>query len=177
MDVDVLQLIICYNQALVHHARNECSLALQLYNFITGTIGTTLAAGFDACSAETVTILSRLAMRAHNNMGHIEYAERSEEQAMVQFETALGYARKVPDNSAPNQLEIATILSNWCRVQWMLGRVDETVYQALEEILRIRFNFLGWDHVDVASAHFNLGMAEYSRSCTEKALAHFMQYL
>jgi tetratricopeptide (TPR) repeat protein len=177
MDVDVLQLIICYNQALVHHARQDYSLALQLYNFITGTIGTTLAAGFEACTSQTTTTLSRLAMRAHNNMGHIEYADRSEEQAMVQFETALGYARKVQDTSAFNQLEIATVLSNWCRVQWMLGRVDETVYQALEEILRIRFNFLGWDHIDVASAHFNLGMAEYSRSCNDKALAHFMQYL
>eukprot|EP00539_Tryblionella_compressa_P014382 CAMPEP_0178828524 /NCGR_PEP_ID=MMETSP0746-20121128/7878_1 /TAXON_ID=913974 /ORGANISM="Nitzschia punctata, Strain CCMP561" /LENGTH=783 /DNA_ID=CAMNT_0020490515 /DNA_START=44 /DNA_END=2395 /DNA_ORIENTATION=+ len=177
MDVDVLQLIICYNQALVHHARKECSLALQLYNFITGTIGTTLSSGSAALTANNLVTLSRLAMRAHNNMGQIDYAERSEEQAMVQFETALGYARKVPDTSASNQLEIATILSNWCRVQWMLGRVDDTVYQALEEILRIRSNFLGWDHVDVASAHFNLGMAEYSRSCNDKALGYFMQYL
>jgi tetratricopeptide (TPR) repeat protein len=190
MDVDVLQLIICYNQALVHHARKEYSLALQLYNFVTGTIGTTLSnnnsdnlinhsnnGGGVTSFATTLITLSLLAMRAHNNMGQIDYAERSEEQAMVQFETALGYARRVPDTSASNQLEIATILSNWCRVQWMLGRVDATVYQALEEILRIRFNHLGWNNVDVAAAHFNLGMAEYSRNCNEKALAHFMQYL
>jgi tetratricopeptide (TPR) repeat protein len=178
MDMDVLQLIICYNKALVHHARKECSQAFQLYTFITGTISTILSVSHNSSfSPQTAVILARLAMRAHNNMGQLDYAERSEEQAMGQFETALGYARKVPDISASNQLEIATILSNWCRVQWMLGRVDDTVYHALEEILRIRFNYLGWNHVDVASAHFNLGMAEYSRNRNEKALAHFMQYL
>ncbi|KAG7342847.1 tetratricopeptide repeat protein [Nitzschia inconspicua] len=177
-DVDVLQLIICYNQGLVHHAKKECSQAFQLYQFITGTIRAILSVSRNSSfSPQTMVTLARLAMRAHNNMGQLEYAERSEEQARVQFETALGYARNVPDNTASNQLEIATVLSNWCRVQWMLGRVDETVYHALEEILRIRFNFLGWDDIDVASAHFNLGMAEYSRSCNEKALAHFMQYL
>jgi tetratricopeptide (TPR) repeat protein len=177
-DDDVLQLIICYNQALVNHAKKQCSQALQLYKFITDAIGTILSVSHNSSfSPKTMVTLARLAMRAHNNMGQLEYAERSEELATVQFETALGYARQVYDTSAPNQLEIAIILSNWCRVQWMLGRVDDTVYHALEEILRIRFSILGWNHVDVASAHFNLGMAEYSRSRNGKALGHFMQYL
>lgn len=185
LDVDVLQLIICYNQALVHHAKTECSLALPLYNFITATIGKTLAnpsTTRSVLSNCSISMLALLAMRSHNNTGQIEYAERSEDRALVQFETALAYARQVQiasiaTSASAHQLEIATILSNWCRGQWMLGRVDDTVYQSLEEILRIRFTLLGWDHSDVASAHFNLGMAEYSRQANEKALAHLMQYL
>jgi tetratricopeptide (TPR) repeat protein len=178
VDIDVLRLIICYNQALVNHAKKQCPHAWQLYKFVTDTIGTIFSVSHNSTfSPQTMVTLARLAMRAHNNMGQLDYAERSEELANVQFETALGYARKVHDDSAPNQLEIATILSNWCRVQWMLGRVDDTVYHALEEILRIRFSLLGWNHIDVASAHFNSGMAEYSRNRNEKALGHFMQYL
>lgn len=185
MNVDVLQLIICYNQALVRHAKMEYSLALQLYNFITGTIRITFAATSTSHRLHpnsTLSTLALLAMRSHNNMGQIEYAERSEENALGQFQTALSYARQVQQDStmvsaSSHQLEIATILSNWCRAQWMLGRADDTVYQALEEILRIRFSILGWDHADVASAHFNLGMAEYSRQANEKALTHLMQYL
>jgi tetratricopeptide (TPR) repeat protein len=190
MNVDVLQLIICYNQALVHHAVGETALALQLYNFITGTVMSNgvLEDGWRRPNSHirttTTTItdtvrstLARLAMRAHNNMGQLDYAERSEEVSLRNFETALSYAKAVPDMSTLHQLEIATVLSNWCRVQWMIGRVDDTVYQALEEVLRIRYTFLGWDHLDVASAHFNLGMAEYSRDCHDKALSHLMKYL
>jgi tetratricopeptide (TPR) repeat protein len=185
MNVDVLQLIIFYNQALVRHAKREYSLAQQLYSFITGTIRITFAATSTSHSLRpnsTFSTLALLAMRSHNNMGQIEYAERLEENALGQFEAALSYARQVQQDSSmvsasSHQLEVATILSNWCRGQWMLGRADDTVYQALEEILRIRFSILGCDHVDVASAHFNLGMAEYSRQANEQALAHLMQYL
>eukprot|EP00529_Nitzschia_sp_RCC80_P003713 CAMPEP_0113502258 /NCGR_PEP_ID=MMETSP0014_2-20120614/33440_1 /TAXON_ID=2857 /ORGANISM="Nitzschia sp." /LENGTH=1051 /DNA_ID=CAMNT_0000396997 /DNA_START=225 /DNA_END=3380 /DNA_ORIENTATION=- /assembly_acc=CAM_ASM_000159 len=188
MNVDVLQLIICYNQALVHHAEGETALALQLYNFIAGTVmangvlddrkSPSTSRRHQHQDRDTVTsTLARLAMRAHNNMGQLDYAERSEEVSLQNFETALTYAKTVPDISALHQLEIATVLSNWCRVQWMVGRVDHTVYQALEEVLRIRYTFLGWDHIDVASAHFNLGMAEYSRNHHDKALSHLTQYL
>jgi tetratricopeptide (TPR) repeat protein len=183
MNIDVLQLIICYNQALVRHAKSEYSLALQLYNYVTGTVRIAFAAASHSLHPNpALSTMALLAMRSHNNLGQIEYAERSEEIALWQFETALSYARQVQQDSnmvsaSSHQLEIATILSNWCRGQWMLGRADDTVYQTLEEVLRIRFSFLGWDHVDVASSHFNLGMAEYSRQANEKALAHLMQYL
>lgn len=178
MDVDVLQLIICYNQALVHHAKGETALARQLYNFITGTIAATSVLMTSTTNHEVVaSTLSRLAMRAHNNIGQLDYANQSEDVSLGRFEMALSYAKKVPDASALHQLEIATVLSNWCRVQWMLGHVDETVHQALEEVLRIRVTFLTWEHVDVASAHFNMGMAEYSRRAHDKALSHLMRYL
>ena len=87
------------------------------------------------------------------------------------------FARRTNDTSDRHCLDFAAILSNWCRVQWMMGDVNDDVYDALEEVLRLRFSVLGWDHVDVASAHFNLGMAEYSRQCNDKAMSHLMQYL
>jgi tetratricopeptide (TPR) repeat protein len=170
-DFDMLQLIICYNKALVHHARNEFALALQLYNVITGTTTAALA------NNSPSTQLFQIAMRAYNNMGQISYSERAEEAALLQFETALIFARRSNDSSDNHSLDCATVLSNCCRVQWMMGDVSSDVYEALEEVLRVRFSVLGWDHVDVASAHFNLGMAEYSRQCTDKAMSHLMQYL
>eukprot|EP00339_Tiarina_fusa_P013184 CAMPEP_0117022820 /NCGR_PEP_ID=MMETSP0472-20121206/17104_1 /TAXON_ID=693140 ORGANISM="Tiarina fusus, Strain LIS" /NCGR_SAMPLE_ID=MMETSP0472 /ASSEMBLY_ACC=CAM_ASM_000603 /LENGTH=706 /DNA_ID=CAMNT_0004728779 /DNA_START=59 /DNA_END=2179 /DNA_ORIENTATION=- len=170
-DIDVLQLIICYNKALVHHAKKEYSLAMQVYIFIAGSLSTAPANNISAVD------VFHIAMRVFNNMGQIKYAERSEEASIVQFESAVLFAKRIEDNSDQHLLNYATVLSNWCRVQWMMGDLDTTVYDALEEVLRVRFTVLGWDHVDVASAHYNLGMAEYSRECNDKAMSHLMQYL
>jgi len=201
LDVNVLQLMIAYNQAQVYQANNNYSLASQLYKFIAGTIGSYLSSG-----KFTDATLTHLAMRAHNNMGQIEYNERSEESAHTEFENALAYARHHYNNAprqagdadhhlpssttrttsieinslttpAEHQLEIATVLSNWCRTRWMMGRVDENVYAALEDILQIRSTHLGKDHPDVAVAHFNLGRAEYSRHSNQKALKDLLQYM
>jgi len=193
LGIDVLQLMIAYNQALVYQAKKNYSLASQLYKFITGTIGTYLSTG----NADAT--LMHLAMRAHNNMGQIEYNEWSEEYDHTEFENALAYARHHYNNSqvaganlpsattsiqinslttpADHQLEIATVLSNWCRTRWMIGHVDENVYAALEDILQIRSTNLGANHPDVAVAHFNLGRAEYSRHSNGKALKHLLQYM
>ena len=43
--------------------------------------------------------------------------------------------------------------------------------------MRIRFDILGWENVDTASAHYNLGVAEYARGTTEQAVSHLDQYL
>lgn len=169
--VDVLQLVICYNKALVHHSMDDYAAALQIYNVIIGTINTALVN--NSPSLEKFHI----AMRVYNNMGQILYTEQEEEAALVHFETALMFARRIQDTSSEHMLEYANILSNWCRVQWMIGSLTHDVFSALEEVLRIRFSVLGWDHVDVASAHYNLGMAEYSRHHNDKALNHLMQYL
>mmetsp|Transcript_23053 Transcript_23053/g.46878 ORF Transcript_23053/g.46878 Transcript_23053/m.46878 type:complete len:808 (+) Transcript_23053:139-2562(+) len=196
LDIDVLHLIIAYNQALVHHASMNYSIASQLYKFITGTIRSYLSVGTSDAT------LTHLAMRAHNNLGMIEYRERSKEHAVAEFENALAYARHhcsmsvqadvaAPDISSPtstvqinpattpayHQLEIANILSNWCRTRWMMGHVDQTVYDALIDVLQIRMTNLGAEHPDVAFAHFNLGRAEYTRRSNEKALQHLLQYI
>ncbi len=169
--LDVLQLAVFYNKALIHHVNNELAAAVQIYNVIIGTVTTAIAN--NSPSVEKLHI----AMRANNNLGQIRYSEEDEEAAMLHFETAVLYARHIQDSSSEHLLDYVTILSNWCRVQWMMGRVTDDVCAALEEVLRVRFSVLGWDHVDVASAHYNLGMAEYYRRHNEKALFHLMQYL
>lgn len=190
LDIDVLQLMIAYNQALVYHANENYPLASQLYKFITGTIGTYMSSG------SVDSTLMHLAMRSHNNLGHIEYTERSEEYAQTEFESALLYVRNHFNNSpsartpttaciqintattpAEHQLEIATVLSNWCRTRWMMGHIDQTLYNALTDILQIRSANLRADHPDIAVAHFNIGRLEYSRHSNENALKHFLQYM
>lgn len=190
LDIDVLQLMIAYNQALVYHASDNYPLASQLYKFITGTIGTYISSG------NVDSSLMHLAMRAHNNLGQIEYTERSEEYAQSEFENALVYVRNHYNNApsvkstptasiqintattpADHQLEIATVLSNWCRTRWMMGHVDQTLYDALNDILQIRRANLRADHPDIAVAHFNIGRLEYSRHSNENALKHFLQYM
>jgi len=196
LDIDVLQLMIAYNQAVVYQASKNYALASQLYKFITGTIGTYMSSGHADAT------LTHLAMRAHNNLGQIEYTERSEEHAQSEFENALSYVQhhyslSRVGGSAPSeilqpattsiqinpvttppdhQLEIATVLSNWCRTRWMMGSVDETVYDALNAVLQIRSSNLRTDHPDIAVTHFNLGRVEYSRHSNDKALKHLLQY-
>ena len=58
-----------------------------------------------------------------------------------------------------------------------MGRIDQTVYDALSDILQIRLMNLEVDHPDIAVAHFNLGRLEYSRHSNDKALKHLLQYL
>jgi len=197
LDVDVLQLLIAYNQALVYQASNNHSLASQLYKFITGTIATYMASG----NADAT--LTHLAMRAHNNLGQILYTVESQECALAEYENALKYAghhynisrvagstssdisssltasiQVNPLTTSPgHQLEIATVLSNWCRTRWMMAVIDQNVYDALNDILQIRLTNLRADHPDIAAAHFNIGRLEYSRDCNEKALKHLLQYI
>lgn len=197
LDVDVLQLLIAYNQALVYQASNNHPLASQLYKFITGTIATYMASG----NADAT--LTHLAMRAHNNLGQILYTVESQECALAEYENALKYAghhynisrvagstssdisssltasiQVNPLTTSPgHQLEIATVLSNWCRTRWMMAVIDQNVYDALNDILQIRLTNLRADHPDIAAAHFNIGRLEYSRDCNEKALKHLLQYI
>jgi len=198
LDIDVLQLMIAYNQALVYHASKNYPLASQLYKFITGTIATYMASG----NADAT--LMHLAMRAHNNLGEIVYTERSEEYAQTEFEKALAYARyhynisRVGGSACPSvvlqsgsasiqinlvttppdhQLEIATVLSNWCRARWVMGHVDQTLCDAMNDVLQIRTTNLRADHPDIAVTHFNIGRLEYSRASNDKALKHLLQYM
>jgi tetratricopeptide (TPR) repeat protein len=197
LDIDVLQLMIAYNQALVYHASKNYPLASQLYKFITGTIGMYITSG----NADAT--LRHLAMRAHNNLGEIVYTERSEEYAQSEFEKALAYARHhynvsrvggsttsivLQSGSASiqinlvttppdHQLEIATVLSNWCRARWVMGHVDQNLCRAMNDVLQIRTTNLRADHPDIAVAHFNIGRLEYSRHSNGKALKHLLQYM
>lgn len=168
---NILQLVICYNQALVYHTNNNYAMAMQLYSVIIRAVNNMTPE--QATSTENLY----LALRVFNNMGHISYMENSEEIAHAQFEQAIVFAKLVQESSNDHMLAYATVLSNWCRVQWMFGFVSQNVFSALEEVLQIRLSVLGSNHVDVASAHYNLGMAKYSRQAGEAALHHFVYYL
>jgi tetratricopeptide (TPR) repeat protein len=122
-----------------------------------------------------------------------------------------------PCSFAFHQLERATILSNWCCVDWMKGNgaatattvgtattgnqnggggasgttssnsssnlaaatamMDETLYQNLSEVLRIRSALLPRHHVDGATAHYHLSVVEYMRGNNSSAMHHLMEYL
>ena len=154
-----------YNKALVHHARNEFNEAMRLYDQIART----------PITRSTSLEFSELKMRAHNNIGQILYLEGiSEALALDNFSVALQISRTLP---SIHSLDCATVLSNWCRVQFMSGDVNQAVYDGLHEVLRIRLAVLPFDHSDVASAYFNLGVTEYAQSEGQKAVGHLMKYL
>jgi len=195
LDADVLRLIIAYNKALVYQASGNYCLASNIYKVITDTIRTFISSG------NVDATLMHLAMRSHNNKGQIEYAKQSLKAAQAEFENALSYARQHYDNSRrvtspiirpsttstihinsvttppDHQLEIASVLSNWCRTRWMLGGLDETVHTALEDVLEIRSANLCMGHVDIATAHFNFGKALLLRHSSDRALEHFLCYM
>jgi len=168
---DILQFVICYNQALMHHEKEEYASAMQLYSVVAGAVNMSPTDNLPATEKQAI------AVKAYNNMGYIVYTEHSAENSLSLFEGAIFLARSLQDLSSDHRLAYATTLSNWCRVQWMTGKLSQGFYSALEEVLSIRFSILGWDHVDVASAHYNLGMAEYCRQDKDAALHHFEQYL
>lgn len=168
---EVLHLMICYNKALVHHARAHFLPALQLYNVIIQSI--TAALANNSLSADMCLI----AMRVYNNLGQISFIESSEDAALLHFETSVFFARRTDLSSKEELLACADILSNWCRAQWMFGDLNDSVFSSLEEVLRIRSSTLNWDDLDVAGAHFNLALAEYSRGSSEKSRSHFLNYL
>ena len=172
---------ILYNEALTFHSRLDYVTATRLYK--------TIAQIFSACHGHNAQAQDKLAnlhpnlvhlgMLVHNNMGQISYLNRAEGLALSHFESALVFAKHIAANDAPKELQLdtATVLSNWCRARWMSGDVNEHVYSALCEVLRIRVSALERTHIDVASAHYNLGVAEYARRCNDNAVSHLMRYL
>jgi len=156
---------IVYNRALIHQARNELVEATRLFEHITR-----------APTNPSLSIdLAVIKMRSHNNLGHIFYTTgTSFYTALEQFTLALRIAHTLTGSYT---LDLATILSNWCRVHFMKGDVDHTVYEGLYEVLRLRSSVLPWDHTDIASAHYNLGVMEYSHNDGQKAVGHLMKYL
>jgi tetratricopeptide (TPR) repeat protein len=157
-----LETSVVYNKALIHHACNEFVEAMRLYEQI-------------ARSTDISEDAMVLKMRSHNNLGQIFYtAGISEVKALDHFSVALQIAKTLQNQ---HSLDIASVLSNWCRVQWMSGDVSQMVYEGLHDILRLRTAVLGWDHPDVASAHYNLGVTEYAHNDGAKAVGHLMKYL
>lgn len=171
-DADFLQLVICYNKALIYHARKEISIASNFYELILWRINQAVKP-----NTPLPNEWIHLAMCVYNNLGHISYCQQVECMALLQFEASISFGKRIGNASYAFSLDYAAVLSNWCRSKYMDADVCYAVFAALEEVLRIRVSLLKWDHPDVASAHFNLGMAEYLRKNNPKAMSHLMQYL
>lgn len=161
-----LETTVVYNKAVIHHTRTEYLEAIRLYEQVIQAT---------PIAAISVVDVAALKMRAHNNLGQILYvAGICEAKALEHFSLALQIAKTL---GTQHSLDQATVLSNWCRVHWMSGDVSQMVYEGLHEILRLRTAVLGWDHPDVASAHYNLGVTEYAHNDGNKAVGHLMKYL
>ena len=166
------EVFLLYNEALIAHSRLDYVTATRLYKTIAQCC-------IQDNHANLHPRLAHLGMLVNNNLGQISYLDGSETVALSQFESALVFAKQVAGKESPKELQLdtATVLSNWCRVRWMSGDLNEHVYSALREVLRIRASLLDRTHIDVASSHYNLGVAEYARRSSDNAVKHLMRYL
>jgi tetratricopeptide (TPR) repeat protein len=172
-DVPLLEAIVLFNKGLLFHKLGNFSQAKKMFEIAAYTVQTML--GFSWGSPSTTFLL--LAMRAHNNLGLLSYLERKEGVSVASFEAAAQFGKHLSVISNSYKLEYTVALSNWCRVNWMRGAISDNLYLPLEEILCIRTQTLSWDHVDVAAAHYNVAVAEYSRQNSRKSITHLKQYL
>jgi len=176
MDMTLLQLVICYNKAIIYHATKDLMTASNFYELILSRVNLKFSSPGGNLPHEWL----HLAMCVYNNLGQISYERRVECMAMSHFETALQLGRTILASDSANasyNLDFSDVLSNWCRSKYMDADVCIEVYGALEEVLSIRTALLSWDHVDVASSHFNLGVAEYLRKNNSKSMSHLLYYL
>lgn len=176
-----LEAALCFNRALIFHDNLDFSEAKRLYETTLHTLQTLLLITPDGKTPASSIIPSRalleMGTRAHNNVGHICYLAGDEDVARCHFEASLMCAKQLADSSREDRLAYATVLSNWCRVSWMRGDVGDNLYNGLREVLRIRSSLLRFNHVDVAAAHYNIGVAEYARRRNQHAISHLMHYL
>jgi tetratricopeptide (TPR) repeat protein len=172
-DGPLLEAIILFNKGLLYHKMGNFLLARKLFETSAFTTQTML--GFTLGTPSTTFL--RLAMCAHNNLGLLSYLECKEGVAAASFEAAAQFGKHLVSTCDKYKLEYANAVSNWCRVNWMRGDVGESLHFPLEEILRIRSEALTWDHIDVAAAHYNVAVAEYSRQNSKKAVIHINHYL
>ena len=167
----ILEAIIFFNKGLLYHKMGNLLLARKMFE--TSAFAVQSVLGFTLAS----TTFLRLAMCAHNNLGVLSYIECKEGVAAASFEAAAQFGKHLMSTADTFKLDYATAISNWCRVNWMRGDIGLNLYFPLEEILRIRSESLTWDHIDVAAAHYNVAVAEYSRQNNQKAIIHIKQYL
>lgn len=176
VDSSLLQLVISYYKAIIYHATQEVATASDIYQWILSMVNLKFNPAGPCIPPEWL----HLAMCVCNNLGQIYYTQRCGCMSISHFERAVQLGRAIigPSEIFNYNLDFVDVLSNWCRSKYTNGVVYGTdTCIELEEILRIRTALLSWDHVDVASAHFNLGVAEYLRNNDDKATSHLRHYL
>lgn len=169
----MIEASILFSKASVSHRICRYSDAKNAYSSVRSWVQGMLSSPI----GPQTEVLMELGMRTENNIGSINYIEGDEETALANFQSALLFAKSLSALSTAYDLELADALSNVCRVSWMLGNINQAFFDNLNEVLRIRSNLLSWDNADVAAAHYNLAMAEYSRQCNTSALRHVLKYL
>ena len=180
--------IMMYNRALHYHLSSDFTEGMKLYETLALSVANALQQQEERnndCSNTNSLVyekLLELMMRVNNNMACIAYTLRLEDVALRNFESALLFANRYfslqeTHQNKDLQLDYAALLSNWCRVHWMTGDITEDVHQGLQDVLRIRSSILGWNHMDTAAAHFNLGVSEYARNKPDAAMDHLFSYL
>jgi tetratricopeptide (TPR) repeat protein len=174
--LDFVEAVTTFNDGLEHHQRQEIEESRVVYECILYyTYG--LLQSFNPEEVPSSTLLT-LGMQAHNNLGTISYANDLCEDALGNFDAALIFARQLLQRDKHQQLAIASVVSNWCRVHWVQGDIDtDSLFQCMEDVLRLRADNLPWYHVDVAASHFNLGTAYHAIGRHDKAMSHLKQYL
>lgn len=170
-DQILLESILLCNIALVYHSKANFVSARQLYSIVINSVHN-ISKTLPPCAASL-----EMGMRAHNNLGHILYLAGEVAAALAQFQLALLHAQQLASQSRHHRLEYAAILSNCCRCQWSMGELSLQLTTSLREVLRIRTVLLKPNDLEVASAHYNLAVAEYSRNDWQSAEVHFKQYL
>lgn len=166
-----LETCLLFNKALIYHENHQLEIARQLYQNVLHVLK-----DFLNLSGSSPQLID-MGTRAHNNLGCIFYLDGEEELSRAHFEASLICLRQITTSTREHRLQYATVLSNCCRVAWMEDVVTDNLYSSLKEVLSIRSLDLPWDHVDVAAAHFNLGVAEYARHKAVQAVSHLTHYL
>jgi tetratricopeptide (TPR) repeat protein len=166
-----------FNNALDHHSSSNAAAAMKRYRTCVNNVINVLKEKRSRCRA-----ILEIGMRAHNNIGQIAYVNGNYKAAAAHFQASLLFSKQLlgkicTSENHRNQLEHATILSNQCRVLWRRGEVSATLYSGLQDVLRVRSSVLPWNHLDVAAAHYNLGVCEFAKMNNQKAVEHLMQYL
>ena len=174
--LDLVEAVATFNSGLVHHNQRELEEACTVYEsvlyYVYGLLQT-----FGAQEVPSSTILT-LGMQAHNNLGAIAYLSNCEDDVRNNFDAALIFARQLLRKAKHQHLAIASVVSNWCRIHWARGDIEaDSLFQCMEEVLRLRSDSLPWYHVDVAASHLNLATAHHASGLSDKAIYHLQQYL
>lgn len=167
------EILIIFRRAALYQSGGDFANAKKLYDIVICTLRQTTP----LLQAPPVKDVLDLFIRTHNNYGVISYMEDNEKLASYHFWTAVQCADQLAPFAKSYTLMFATALSNFCRLCWMLGGINEKLYLGIKKVLELRLSVLAWDHPDVVASRYNLAVAEYARHNSEAAKAQLLQYL
>jgi len=174
--LDFTEAVSAFNLGLSNHGRQELKEACISYECVLEYVYEALQT-FCTEQVPSTTAL-RLVMHAHNNLGVIAHTNGEEDNARVNFDAALLFARQLLHHGRNHHLTVSSVASNWCRVYWTRGDITtDSLFTCMEQVLRLRSDILPWYHADVAASHFNLATAYHARGQTTEAVRHFRRYI